>query len=182
MAPESLNELRAFFACIEPQLAGVIDVMYGRLFDAVPEAQTLFKGDMQEQKRRFVLMLQSIVKLTRSSHLWPVSTLSGHATLPSLNGLKSRHAQAGVTPSHFGVMHAVLSDVCAKAAPDKFTPKVSAALAFVFDVLARSLTVPHDADALARKTAGRAGADLVDPARFLGSELTDDRGVQASLN
>ncbi len=175
MSPKSLAALRNFFANIEPRLPSAVDTMYRRLFEAVPAAQSLFKGDIEEQKQRFTIMLQAIIKLTRSSHLWPICTLTGRATLPALNELRSRHAKAGVTPEHFQKMKAVLTNVCEQIAPAEFTPQVAEALAFIFDVLARSLTIADSAaEALARKNqlpGQDAGAGLHDPASFFDLEL-----------
>ncbi len=177
-SPKSLAALRDFFASLEPRLPGAVDDMYGRLFEAVPEAQSLFKGDLEEQKQRFIIMLQAIIKLTRSSHLWPVCTLTGRATLPALNELRSRHAKAGVTPEHFQIMKTVLTNVCEQIAPAEFTPQVAEALAFIFDVLARSLTIADSAaEALARKNqppARDTEAGLHDPASFFDLELPSE--------
>ncbi|MGO8955484.1 MAG: globin domain-containing protein [Rhodomicrobium sp.] len=174
MAPKQLAALRHFFAGVEPKLPEIVDVMYGRIFQAHPGSEALFKGDLQEQKRRYAHMLQSIVQLTRSSHLWPIRIDKGKATLPVLNELKSRHAKAGVTPEHFEVMKAELLEACREIAPAEFTPAAAEALAFVFDVLARSLTISDSAAAaLVRKNQparGNGDAALHDPGSFFDYE------------
>ncbi|MGO9546722.1 MAG: globin domain-containing protein [Rhodomicrobium sp.] len=177
MSPARLAALRAFFASIEARLPSAVDEMYGQLFEEVPEAIPLFKGDLQEQKQRFRFMLLSIIKLTRSSHLWPVCTMTGRATLPSLNELKSRHADAGVTPAHFEVMKILLTKACEHIAPAEFTPEIAESLAFVFDVLARSLTVSDSAsEALARKDGPPAqdtAAGFQDPSSYFDHDVPD---------
>ncbi len=117
----------------------MVAVVYVRLFEAIPEAASLFKGDLQDQQRRFANMLQSIVKLTRSSHLWPVTALAGQASIPTLDSLGSRHAAAGVTAQHFAIMKSVFSKYFEETAPNEFTPDVQEAFGFIFDVFARSL-------------------------------------------
>jgi|SRR5208282_6407563 len=86
-------------------------------------------------------------QLTRSSYLWPVTIDQGKTTLP--------------------VMKTELLQACGKLAPAEFTPAVADALAFVFDVLARSLANPDSAaDALVRKNrplGGNDGPALQDP-------------------
>jgi len=163
MTPDRLAALRAFIASTETRLPSAVDAMYGSLFETLPDAQSLFKGDLYEQKVSFTLMLQHIVKLTRSSQLWPVSSRTGQATLPVLNELRERHANAGVTPEHFEKMKIVLSHAFEQIAPAEFTPPVAEALGFVFDVLARSLTMPQTS----------APGDLVSKLHQPGTELHD---------
>jgi len=177
MAQEQLAALRHFFASVEPGLPEIVDVMYGRIFQALPGSEALFKGDLQEQKQRYTHMLQSIVQLTRSRHLWPILIDKGRPALPVLNDLKSLHAKAGVTPEHFGVMKTALMQACGEIAPAEFTPAAAEALAFVFDVLAHSLTISDSAAvALARKNlppAANDGAALQNLGRFFGYEDAD---------
>jgi hemoglobin-like flavoprotein len=139
MSPDRLLALRKFFAAIEPRLPEVVALMYARLFAAVPEAASLFKGDLADQQRRYGLMLQSIIKLTRSSHLWPVSAFSGQASVPAVDMLGTRHADAGVVPEHFELMKQVLCGCCSEMFPNDFTPPAQEALGFIFDVMSRSL-------------------------------------------
>ncbi len=127
--------------------------MYRRIFEAVPEAKSLFKGNLQEQQAHYMRMLQSIVKLTRSSHLWPVSAFSGTASLPVLDKLGTIHADVGITRAHFDLMKAVLSQCCREIDPAAFTARVEGALGFIFDVVGHSLTKSCDIreEELARK-------------------------------
>jgi hemoglobin-like flavoprotein len=139
MSPDRLIALRKFFAAIEPQIPEVVALMYSRLLAEAPEAATMFKGDLLEQQRRYALMLQSIIKLTRSSQLWPVSAFTGQASVPAVDMLGARHADAGVVPEHFELMKQVLCGCCAETFPKDFTPPVQEALGFIFDVLSGAL-------------------------------------------
>ena len=151
MELDRLAALRDFFGSVKPRLPEIAGAMFSRLFAVAPETRSLFKPDMEDQTVRFAEMLHNIVELTRSKHLWPAGNTNGRTALPLLNELKSRHVQAGVTPQHFTIMEAALSQTCAELAPAEFTPKAAEALSFIFDVLARSLTVPDSAqEALAR--------------------------------
>jgi hemoglobin-like flavoprotein len=139
MSPDRLLALRKFFAAIEPRLPEVVALMYIRLFAVAPEAASMFKGNIKDQQRRYGLMLQSIIKLTRSSHLWPVSAFTGQASVPAVDMLGTRHADAGVVPEHFQLMKQVLCDCCAAKFAKEFTPAAQEALGFIFDVMSRSL-------------------------------------------
>jgi hemoglobin-like flavoprotein len=139
MSPDRLLALREFFATIEPRLPEIVALMYARLFAAFPETASLFKGDLKVQQRRYGLMLHSIIKLTRSNHLWPVSAFSGQASVPAVDMLGARHADVGVAPEHFELMKQVLCRCCAEKFPKEFTPPAREALGFIFDVMSRSL-------------------------------------------
>ena len=138
MSPDQLAALRAFFATAEARLPDVVALMYDRFFKAMPEAASLFKGDMQEQHRQFTLMLWSIVRLTRSSELWPVNALTGQAPIPAVEQLGMRHAHVGAQPEHFQTMKVVLTRCFREMFPKDFTPSVEKALAFIFDVLSHA--------------------------------------------
>ncbi|MFY9640830.1 MAG: globin domain-containing protein [Rhodomicrobium sp.] len=147
MSPDRLAALRNFFARIENRMPEVVSMMYGRIFEAAPEARALFKGDIEEQMQRYGKMLQAIVKLTRSSHLWPVRAFTGEASLPFLDKMGTIHADAGVTLAHVNLMKRILSQCCEEIAPGEFTLDADEALGFIFDVLSKSLTKSSDVDA-----------------------------------
>ncbi len=153
MRPDRLAELRKFFTAIEPQLHEVIAVMYSRLLEAVPEAKPLFESSLEEQKERYLHMLQTMIKLTRSTHLWPAGASTGTASLPELDRLWTIHADLGITRAHFNAMKAVLSQCCREISPSGFTSHVEEALGFIFDVAANALTKSGELDVveLARK-------------------------------
>lgn len=138
MSPDGLAALRAFFATTEAHLPGVVSLMYVRFFEARPDAALLFNGDMRNQQRQFTSMLWSIVRLTRSSELWPVNALTGQARLPVIEDLGASHACAGVRPEDFEAMKTVLAQCFREQFPKEFTPPVENALGFIFDVASRS--------------------------------------------
>jgi hemoglobin-like flavoprotein len=140
MSPDQLSALRAFFTTAETRLPDIVALMYDRFLKAMPETAPLFKGDMQEQHRQFTLMLWSIVRLTRSSELWPVNAWTGEAPIPAVEKLGMRHAHVGVRPEHFETMKVVLSRCFREMFPKDFTPPVEKALAFIFDVLSHATT------------------------------------------
>lgn len=153
MGPNDLSALRSFFNTIEPRLPDVVDAMYNRIFEAAPWAKPLFRGNLQEQQKRYMQMLQTMVKLTRSSHLWPIGAFTGKASLPILDQLGTIHADVGIKREHFQLMKSILSQCCKEIGGDAFNPQVEKALGFIFDVVANSLTKSADVceEELARK-------------------------------
>ncbi len=136
MTPEQLTELRNFFVSYEPRLPQTVAVMYSRLLEAIPEVRQLFKGDFQEQEKRYLLMLQELVRLTRSSQLWPIQAGAGTSTIPAIDKLGSLHSCLGITEEHYGKMKAVLAQCFREDCPEQFTPAAEEALGFIFDVVA----------------------------------------------
>ncbi len=152
MNPDQLAALRTFFATAEPHLADLVALMYERLFETSPEAASLFKGDMEEQQRQFALMLWSIVRLTRSSELWPINAATGQASIPAVEKLGVRHARAGVKREHFEAMKAALAECCRQMFADDFTPAADKALAFIFDVVSHASAGPKGGSPRSRMT------------------------------
>ena len=152
MSPDRLAALRTFFATAEPYLADVVALMYERLFETAPEAASLFNGDMEEQHRQFALMLWTIVRLTRSSELWPINAATGQASIPAVEKLGARHARAGVRREHFDAMKAALAECCREMFADEFTPAAEKALAFIFDVVSHASVGPKGGSPRSRMT------------------------------
>jgi hemoglobin-like flavoprotein len=140
MTPQQLRLVKNFWIKAETKLDSAIPQMYEKFFDMTPEAKELFKGPIHEQQRQFSGMLGGVIKLTRSSHLWPVSAFTGQAVIPGLDDLRQRHKRAGVRPEHFDTMKTALMTSFSEVFPEDFTPEVREALSVVFDVLAHSLT------------------------------------------
>ena len=152
MSPDRLAALRTFFATAEPHLADVVALMYERLFEAAPEAASLFKGDMEEQHRQFALMLWTVVRLTRSSELWPINASTGQAPIPAVEKLGVRHARAGVRREHFEAMKVALTESCRDMFADDFTPAAEKALGFIFDVVSHATGGPKGGSPRSRMT------------------------------
>lgn len=139
MTPQQLRLVKTFWAKAEPLLASAIPDMYERFFALAPEARALFKGPLACQQAQFSEMLCGIVKLTRSSHLWPVSALTGQAVIPGLASLARQYAVAGVQVEHcHKIKHALVTTFTEKF-PADFTEGVRDAFCLIFDVLAQSL-------------------------------------------
>ncbi|MEJ2123416.1 MAG: globin domain-containing protein [Alphaproteobacteria bacterium] len=140
MTPQQLRLVKNFWIKAENKLDAAIPHMYEKFFDMTPEAKELFKGPIHEQQKQFAGMLGGVIKLTRSSHLWPVSAFTGQAVIPGLDNLRKRHERVGVRPEHFQTMKSALMISFSEVFPEDFTPEVREALSVVFDVLAHSLT------------------------------------------
>jgi hemoglobin-like flavoprotein len=138
MSPQQLAELRKFLTCIEARLPQAVAIMYSRLLEAIPEAAGLFKGNIQDQQQQYLHMLREIVKLTRSSHLWPVQAFTGTSSIPAIDKLGSFHSCIGVEREHFDKMKTMLVQCFQEYCPEHFNSDAEVALGFIFDVLAKA--------------------------------------------
>ena len=68
---DRLVALRIYFVKVEALLPIIVTLAYDLLFVEEPNTAFLFKGDMLTHQLRFLDKIQSIVRLTRSSYLWP---------------------------------------------------------------------------------------------------------------
>ncbi len=179
MTPDRLAALRTFFSNIETRIPGVVALTYTRLFEADPEAASLFKSSISDQQLRFIEKLQNIVKLTRSSQLWPAGAPTGQILIPEVAEFGRLHAEAGVTIEHFTIMKQAMARACEEIAPEEFTSPVAEALAFILDVLAQSLSAPADsaANALSKLPCRITAAVWHDPSAYFDEELP---GVSAA--
>jgi hemoglobin-like flavoprotein len=170
---DRLTALRSFFAEMEPKLPAIFALSYRRLFEVEPALAGYFKGGIREHLPHIFIKIQSVVKTTRSSQLWPAGAATGQMLIPEVAALGRNHAKYGVQPAHFSLMNDMLAWTCKEVAFEEFTPLVEEGLAFVFDVLAASLTVKGDGGDVLSKLRSRFSAPtLLNPTAYFDEEET----------
>lgn len=108
---------------IAPQAARLF---YHNLFTLDPALKPLFRGDMEEQGRRLMRMIDvAVSKLDQLDNLLPV-----------LQQLGRRHADYGVKPAHYRTVGFALLATLALGLGEEFTDPVREAWARVYDVMA----------------------------------------------
>jgi hemoglobin-like flavoprotein len=111
---------------ISEQAAGLF---YGKLFELDPSLQPLFKGDMQEQGKKLMKMVNTAVNgLTRLNEI-----------VPAVQDLGRRHVGYGVTDAHYDTVGAALLWTLEAGLGAAFTPAVKAAWAEVYGLLATTM-------------------------------------------
>jgi hemoglobin-like flavoprotein len=112
---------------IAPQAARLF---YHNLFTLDPTLKPLFRGDMEEQGRKLMRMIDVAVgKLDQIDSLVPV-----------LQQLGRRHADYGVEPEHYRTVGSALLATLAQGLGEDFTDPVRAAWAGVYGVMAEVMT------------------------------------------
>ncbi|HEY1306998.1 MAG TPA: globin family protein [Vicinamibacterales bacterium] len=117
------------FAVVAPIADDVAALFYRRLFEIDPTLESMFRGDMAEQRRKLMFMLTAAVKgLPRLDRLIPV-----------LEDLGRRHAHYGVVDRHYETVGEALLWTLEKGLGSAFTPEVKDAWTTVYGVLAATM-------------------------------------------
>jgi hemoglobin-like flavoprotein len=126
MDEDQQNLIRASFGSAAPHALEVARMFYGRLFELEPKLRPLFKGDMDEQGRKLMAMLATVV-----GNLHKLE-----AIVPAVRALGARHAGYGVRDEDYGTVAAALLWTFEKALGDAFTPATRDAWVAAYTVLA----------------------------------------------
>jgi hemoglobin-like flavoprotein len=117
------------FAQVVPIADKAADLFYARLFQLDPTLRALFKGDMREQKRKLMTMIQmAVASLTRLDGL-----------VPAVQALGRRHAGYGIADKHYATVGDALLWTLEQGLGAAFTPEVAAAWATVYTLLAETM-------------------------------------------
>jgi len=117
------------FAVVAPIADDVAVLFYRRLFEIDPTLESMFTGNMADQRRKLMVMLTAAVKgLPRLDRLIPV-----------LQDLGRRHADYGVDDRHYETVGEALLWTLEKGLGPDFTPDVREAWTTVYRVLASTM-------------------------------------------
>ncbi len=127
MTVEQVALVRASFQKLVPAVDAVGRTFYQRLFATRPGMRAFFRGDMEDQSRALMAMIELIIK-----------TLDLHDKLvPLIHFLGERHAAFGIKSQHYAPFGEALVETQALTLGDEFTPDVRrawvAAYAFMAD-------------------------------------------------
>ena len=126
MDSEQQTLIRTSFESAAPHAADVARMFYGRLFEIDPALRPLFKGDMEEQGRKLMQMLATVV-----GNLHKLE-----AIVPAVRALGARHANYGVKDSDYGTVAAALLWTFETALGEAFTPATRDAWVAAYTILA----------------------------------------------
>lgn len=132
MTPEQVYLIQSSWAKVVPIKEAAAEIFYSKLFAADPAVKPLFKGDMKEQGRKLMMMLNTVVT--------NLDKLDG--LVPAVQDLGKRHVGYGVKPEHFDTVGASLLATLKEGLGVGFTPDVEEAWATAYTTLA---TVMKDA-------------------------------------
>lgn len=117
MTPKQIALVQSSFDKVVPIASDAAALFYDRLFRTLPEVRPLFKGDMDDQGRKLMATLGTVVRgLDRLD-----------AVLPTAKALAVRHVNYGVRPDHYAPVGAALLWTLEQGLGADFTPETAEA-------------------------------------------------------
>lgn len=130
MTPEQVEIIRSSWAQIVPIAGDAAGLFYAKLFQLDPELRPLFVGNMDEQGRKLMAMINTAVNgLDRLDEIVPAVRESG-----------VRHAGYGVEDVDYDTVGIALLWTLEQGLGDAFTTEVKEAWSTVYSLLADTMT------------------------------------------
>lgn len=127
MTPVQKQLVKDSWAKVLPIKDTAAELFYGRLFDTYPEVRPYFKGDMKEQGRKLMAMLNTAV-----NGLDNLESL-----LEPLKKMGKAHAGYGVKAEDYDKVGAAFLWTLEKGLGDAFTPEVKEAWTVTYGTVAQ---------------------------------------------
>lgn len=129
MTPEQIELVNGSWAKVLPISDKAAELFYGKLFELDPSLKSLFKGDMAEQGRKLMKMVNTAVNgLDRLNDI-----------VPAVQQLGVRHIGYGVKDEHYDTVGAALLWTLGAGLGDAFTEDTKQAWATVYGILADTM-------------------------------------------
>ncbi|MHB1075342.1 globin family protein [Thiobacillus sp.] len=129
MTPEKIALVRGSWQQVLPIKDAAAQLFYGQLFELDPSLRSLFKGDMAEQGRKLMAMINTVV--VSLDQLGPI--------LGAVEDLGRRHVAYGVTAAHYDTVGSALIWTLGKGLGEHFTPAVQTAWTEAYETLASAM-------------------------------------------
>jgi hemoglobin-like flavoprotein len=129
MTPEKIALVRSSWQQVLPIKDTAAQLFYGQLFELDPSLRGMFKGDMFEQGRKLMAMINTVVNSL--DKLGPI--------LEMIEEMGRRHVAYGVTEAHYDTVGSALIWTLGKGLGEQFTPAVKDAWADAYDTLASAM-------------------------------------------
>jgi len=129
MTPEKIALVRNSWQLVLPIKDTAAQLFYGQLFELDPSLRGLFKGDMAEQGRKLMAMINTVV--ISLDKLGPI--------LETIEDMGRRHVAYGVTEAHYDTVGSALIWTLGQGLGEQFTPAVEDAWADAYTALASAM-------------------------------------------
>lgn len=126
MTPQQITLVQTSWQKVVPIKDKAAELFYGKLFELDPALKPLFKGDMNEQGRKLMSILNTAV---HSLNDLP-------AIVPAVQAMGRRHAGYGVQDAHYDTVAGALLWTLGAGLGDAFTDDVKAAWTETYVTLA----------------------------------------------
>lgn len=126
MTPNQVSLVQSTWKQVVPIKDTAAELFYGKLFEIDPALKPLFKGDLTEQGRKLMAMINTAVNgLTQLD-----------AIVPAVQDLGRRHVGYGVKDAHYDTVATALLWTLEKGLGAAFTAEVKDAWATAYGLLA----------------------------------------------
>lgn len=142
LTTHQITLVQSSFGKVKPIAQDAAAIFYARLFEIAPQVQPMFKGDMVEQGRKLMGMLNIVVN--------GLNNLD--AIVPVAQNLARNHVAYGVQAAHYAFVGSALLYALEQGLGADFTPEVRQAWASAYDLL--SGVMIEAADQITPATAG----------------------------
>ena len=129
MTPEQLVLVKSSWEKVVPISDKAAELFYGKLFELDPSLKALFKGDMVEQGKKLMKMINTAVNA-----LDKLETI-----VPAVQDLGKRHVGYGVRDEHYDTVAAALLWTLEAGLGDAFTDEVKEAWTITYTILADTM-------------------------------------------
>lgn len=126
MTPEEVVMVQESWKQVLPISDKAAELFYGRLFEIAPEVKPYFKGDMAEQGKKLMAMINTAVN----------SLNELETVVPAVQAMAVRHVDYGVKPEDYDSVGAALIWTLDTGLGDAFTDDVRDAWVKVYTTLA----------------------------------------------
>ena len=129
MTPQQVALIHDSFAEIVPMSDQVAEIFFNRLFEIAPHVRPLFRGDMAEQRVKFMATMSMLVNSLGNLDI----------VLPAAGKLATRHVRYGVTPEHYPVVGQALLWTIQRTLGLNWTTDVAAAWIEAYGIISRHM-------------------------------------------
>ena len=129
MNTEKILLVRASWQKVLPIKDTAARLFYGQLFELDPSLRSMFKGDMVEQGRKLMAMINTVV-----NSLDKLEPLLG-----TVEEMGRRHVAYGVTEAHYDTVGSALIWTLGQGLGDAFTPAVKDAWVEAYTILSTTM-------------------------------------------
>jgi len=129
MTPEKIALVRSSWQQVLPISDSAAKLFYGQLFELDPSLRSMFKGDMAEQGRKLMTIINTAVNSL--DNLGPI--------LGAVEDMGRRHVAYGVTEAHYDTVGSALIWTLGKGLGEQFTPAVKDAWVETYTTLASAM-------------------------------------------
>lgn len=129
MTPQQLILVQESWEKVKPISDTAAQLFYGKLFELDPSLKDMFKGDMAEQGKKLMTMINVAVNGLKRLE----------AIVPAVQDLGKRHVGYGVKDEDYDTVGAALVWTLSQGLGDGFTDEVKDAWVSVYGILATTM-------------------------------------------